>query len=75
MCCLIYDQDAQNFPFNYMTYGSNSEEQAKQIFSKLREADEKGVKILYVRAPKKDGVGLAVYNRLIRAAGYEVVES
>ena len=75
MCCLIYDKDAQNFPFNYMTYGSDSEEQAKQIFSRLREADEKGVKTLYVRAPKKDGVGLAVYNRLIRAAGYEVVES
>ena len=65
----------KKYPFNYMTYGSDSEEQAKQIFSRLREADEKGVKTLYVRAPKKDGVGLAVYNRLIRAAGYEVVES
>ncbi|WP_044976811.1 L-threonylcarbamoyladenylate synthase [Ruminococcus sp. HUN007] len=75
MCCLIYDQDAEGFPFKYMTYGSDSEEQAKQIFSKLREADEKGVKNLYVRAPQKDGVGLAVYNRLIRAAGYEVVET
>ncbi len=74
LCCLIYDQDAENFPFAYMTYGSDSKEQARQIFSKLREADEKGVKNLYVRAPEKDGVGLAVYNRLIRAAGYEVVE-
>ncbi len=74
-CCLIYDDDAAGFPYEYMTYGSTSEEQARQIFSKLREADSLGVKHLYVRAPEKDGVGLAVYNRLIRAAGYEVVES
>lgn len=74
-CCLIFDEDAEDFPFNYMTYGSTPEEQAKQIFSKLREADKRGIKTLYVRAPRKDGVGLAVYNRLIRAAGYEVVET
>lgn len=75
MCCLIFDQDAKDFPFEYMTYGSTPEEQAQQIFSRLREADARGIKNLYVRAPKKEGVGLAVYNRLIRAAGYEVVES
>jgi len=74
LCCLIYDQDAENFPFEYMTYGSTPVEQAQQIFSKLREADKRGIKNLYVRSPEKDGVGLAVYNRLIRAAGYEVVE-
>lgn len=74
MCCLIYDQDAEGFPFNYMTYGSTPEEQAQQIFARLREADKRGIKNLYVRAPGKDGVGLAVYNRLIRAAGYEVIE-
>ena len=58
-----------------MTYGSTPEEQAQQLFERLREADKKGIKTLYVRAPRKEGIGLAVYNRLIRAAGYEVVES
>lgn len=57
-----------------MTYGNTPEEQAQQIFAKLREADKKGIKNLFVRAPRKEGVGLAVYNRLIRASGYEVVE-
>lgn len=75
ICCLIFDQDAAEFPFEYMTYGATPEEQARQIFAKLREADKRGIKNLYVRAPRKEGVGLAVYNRLIRAAGYEVVES
>lgn len=74
-CSLIFDYDTENFPFKYMTYGSTPEEQAQQLFAKLREADRLGIKTLYVRAPRKEGVGLAVYNRLIRAAGYEVVES
>ncbi|MBE6843828.1 MAG: threonylcarbamoyl-AMP synthase [Ruminococcus sp.] len=73
-CCLIFDYDAADFPYKYMTYGNTPEEQAQQIFAKLREADKKGIKNLFVRAPRKEGVGLAVYNRLIRASGYEVVE-
>ena len=62
-------------PETGLMVGESAEEQARQIFSKLREADKRGIKNLYVRAPRKEGVGLAVYNRLIRAAGYEVVES
>ncbi len=74
-CCLIFDYDAENFPYRYMTYGDTPTQQAQQIFAKLREADKLGIKTLFVRAPRKEGVGLAVYNRLLRAAGYEVVES
>mgnify|MGYP002512679221 CR=1 FL=1 len=29
---------------------------------------------VYIHAPSKSGVGLAVYNRLIRAAGFKVME-
>lgn len=74
-CSLIFDYDVADFPYKYMTYGKTPEEQAQQIFAKLREADRLGIKTLFVRSPRKEGVGLAVYNRLIRAAGYEVVES
>lgn len=70
---LIYDNDANNFPYNYMTYGETPLEQAHWIFQRLRELDEVGAKTVYVRAPIKEGVGLAVYNRLIRAAGFEVI--
>ncbi len=48
--------------------------QAKVLFDQLRECDEKGAATVYVPMPEKDGVGLAVYNRLLRAAGFEVVE-
>ncbi len=56
------------------TYGDTDEEQAQQIFSKLREMDDIGAKHVFVEAPRKEGVGLAVYNRLIRAAGFEVIQ-
>lgn len=50
----------------------NDSEQAAVLFDALRELDDKGCKICYSRVPKKTGVGLAVYNRLIRAAAFEV---
>lgn len=70
---LIFDDDGDCFPFKYMTYGADSLSQAHNIFLKLRELDEMGAEKIYVRAPSMDGVGLAVYNRLIRAAGFEVI--
>ncbi len=72
-CVCSYDEDEEYFPYRYMTYGSSSSEQAHWLFQRLRELDELGVKKVFVRAPSLDGVGLAVYNRLIRAAGFEVI--
>ena len=48
-------------------------QQARLIFQRLRELDDIGVDKVFVRAPSSEGVGLAVYNRLIRAAGFEVI--
>lgn len=70
---LIFDGDEKNFPYRHMTYGADSLQQAQQIFRKLRELDDVNATKVYVRSPEKDGVGLAVYNRLIRAAGFEVI--
>ena len=39
-----------------------------------RELDRKGAKTVYARCPLSDGVSMAVYNRLIRAAAFRVVE-
>ncbi|MBQ3919785.1 MAG: threonylcarbamoyl-AMP synthase [Oscillospiraceae bacterium] len=54
-------------------YGLTSEEQAHELFDMLRRIDEIGAKRVYVRCPERSGVGLAVYNRLLRAAGFEVI--
>lgn len=70
---LIFESDVQNFPFNYLTYGNSDLEHAQQLFSKLRELDTLNAKTVYIRKPNIDGIGLAVYNRLIRASGFEVI--
>jgi len=57
-------------------YGSEQDDasQAGGVFSALRAADSMGVSTVYVHAPRKSGIGLAVYNRLVRAAAFKVVE-
>lgn len=61
-------------PFESLGHKNDYSLQAELLFSKLREIDEKGYKNVIAHAPEKKGVGLAVYNRLIRAAGFKVIE-
>jgi L-threonylcarbamoyladenylate synthase len=46
--------------------------QAHRLFAALRDLD--GVGTIYARMPSCDGVGLAVFNRMVKAAGYEIIE-
>ena len=59
----------------FVDYGATDELQAQRLFSLLRDADENGVEKVFVEMPSKNGVGLAVYNRLLRAAGFKVVKN
>ncbi len=58
-----------------LCFGSryDGKEQARLLFSRLSQLDELGVKHVYAHMPSKRGIGLAVYNRLIRAAGFSVI--
>ena len=72
--CFLEELNRVNVP--KIEYGSEEDAQtlAKNIFSALREVDKLNAKTVYVHAPKKTGVGLAVYNRLIRAAAFKVIK-
>lgn len=72
-CCMIFDGDEIDVPNPIIRYGKDSEEQAAKLFSTLRKLDFMGVSRAYARCPSKEGVGLAVYNRLLRAAGFKVI--
>ncbi len=48
--------------------------QAHALFAALREADDRNAKVVYAHCPAQDGLSMAVYNRLIRAAAFQVVE-
>ena len=61
---------------NKLIYGTSSEEisLAHKVFSILREIDTFGVEKAYIHAPSKKGIGLAVYNRLLRACAFKVIK-
>ena len=46
----------------------NNDEYAKILYSALRMADNKGLKIVQVIPPLNEGIGLAINNRLIKAS-------
>ena len=73
---LCYDEDEINLTIPHISLGANDnhEKQAELLFDFLRDIDKKGYQNVIVHAPLKEGVGLAVYNRLIRAAGFKVIK-
>ena len=73
---LCFDEEAPVLKTKTVTYGSefSDAEQAEHIFEALRELDSLGAKRVFAHSPKVTGVGLAVYNRLVRAAGFDVIE-
>jgi L-threonylcarbamoyladenylate synthase len=46
---------------------------ARMLFARLRECDEIAPDIIYAHIPDKSGLGLALYNRMIRAAAHTVL--
>ncbi|MBR5800995.1 MAG: threonylcarbamoyl-AMP synthase [Lachnospiraceae bacterium] len=55
--------------------GSRQDEEAvaRSLFRILREFDEEEVQVMYAEAFPRDGVGQAIMNRLLKAAGYHVI--
>lgn len=48
--------------------------QAQSLFRLLRQADGEGAEVIYAHLPPQTGLGLALYNRMIRAAAHTVKE-
>ena len=74
LCC---DEDAPAFKgFAVYSIGKRADgrSQAKRLFAALREADlGDHSHIFAVTPPLEGGIGLALHNRLMKAAGYDVV--
>lgn len=74
LCC---DEDVNLMKVNTYSLGRRNDYKAhaQHLFDMLRKIDDDGIaKTVYSRLPSVNGVGLAVYNRLIRAAGFEVID-
>lgn len=74
---LCFDGEGENFSIPVVTYGKKNDpsSQAKHIFDALRKLDEMGSEKIFARMPDESGVGLAVFNRLARAAAFNIVET
>ncbi len=71
---LCFEEDEITAP--HLTYGAewDSREQARELFAALRKLDELGAKRVYAHMPERDGIAMAVYNRLMRAAAFRVID-
>lgn len=73
---LCFEEDAKDLKVPVVIWGTKDDEAtlAQRLFAALRELDKKSATKVYAHAPSKQGVGLAVYNRLIRAAGFDELD-
>ena len=72
---LCYDEELEFLNANLsISIGKKNDlnTQAKKLFTALREADKLGATKIYAHLPTLDGLGLALYNRMIRAAAHTI---
>ena len=73
---LCFDGEENLFDVPALTYGKQNDaaSQAHKLFTALRQLDTTPAEIVYARCPETTGISLAVYNRLIRSAGFKIIE-
>ncbi len=72
---LCYDEEIPFLQSDYLFPVGNRHDlatQAKRLFSALRKADATDAETVYAHLPPMEGLGLALYNRMIRAAAHTV---
>lgn len=77
MMALCFAEDAPLLQVPYVVYGAagHPEQQAHNVFTALRRMDELGAATVLAHCPQKTGMALAVYNRMLRAAAFRVVQA
>ena len=73
---LCFEGEEEKLCVPCVTYGKKNDpaSQAKNVFDALRAVDKIGAKKVFARFPESDGMGLAVFNRLLRAAAFNIIE-
>ena len=72
---MCFDEDVSLLEAPTISYGVAYDypSQAQNLFDVLRQLDKLQATEVYVHAPEPEEMGLAVYNRLLRAAAFRVV--
>ena len=77
---ICYDEEVETLSAkipcaDFYKFGKRSDElaQAHALFRVLRDTDKKSYTKIYAPLPSKSGIGLALYNRMIRAAAHKII--
>ncbi|MFQ9974866.1 MAG: Sua5 family C-terminal domain-containing protein [Butyricicoccus sp.] len=74
---LCFDEYKNMFPNCIVEcFGSQDDlgAQAREVFDRLRAFDDTSVTQIWAQCPSDEGLGLAVANRIKKAAGFSVIE-
>ena len=74
---LCFDEYREMFPTCVVEcFGSQDDlgAQAREVFDRLRAFDDTSVTQIWAQCPSDEGLGLAVANRIKKAAGFSVIE-
>lgn len=74
---ICFDEYREDFPgcvVEAIGSAKDKAEQARRVFDALRAFDTTNVTAIYAQCPNEDGLGLAIANRLKKAAGFQVVD-
>lgn len=58
---------------NWIDLGQSEQDMAQNLFAALRRADDEGYEEIILQGIGHEGIGLAVMNRALRAAGFETI--
>lgn len=72
--CFREEQELLNLPALCCGGRDDYATQAHMLFELLRSLDDRGAVRAYIHAPRPEGIGLAVYNRLIRSAAFQIID-
>ena len=74
---LCYDENRSLFSCGFvLSYGAKTSKEtlAQNLFDRLRRFDQLPVSVIYAQCPDDTGMGLAISNRLQKAAGFHIID-
>lgn len=77
VCALVFEEDKDLLEVPFITYGKKDDyhSQERALFKSLRQIDCLKKDICYTQLPNDEKEGLAVLNRLLRAAEFSVINA
>lgn len=71
---ICLNKNKKNYKGEVIGLGNNLDEVGSNLFNSLIEMDKKEIDVIYSEAFSNQGVGRAIMNRLMKSAGYKIID-